>query len=107
MKSEIVPHTRETIGRPKTRFFVGLSMFWCSISLMGMFLWLGLSSVESETTPSVSGSWWNGVSEDNPIIWLLVAPLPIFVLFAIYFRFTEKTRRVVRHGPETEGPIIH
>ena len=113
MNADIVPPgpptPTVTLGRPKARFFVFLSFVWCVISLLAVGWWLSgfgeviLTGPEDADPPA----WWSRRPEENPIFWMLLAPHPLLVLLAIYFRFTERPRRMVVHSREPGGPIIH
>ncbi len=96
MKLHIMPHgwtPRETMARPKARFFTFLAIVWAAVALIGgLLLWPGQSAGES--------------SELRRVAWLVLLPEPIFIALAVWFRFVERPRRV-RVFNDWEGPVIH
>jgi hypothetical protein len=82
---------RQTIGRPKTRFFGFLSIIWLGVSICGSF------------------PFWNGWPQSFGYLeWLCVALfalLPVFAGFALVFWLTEPPRAITELHPNPDYDI--
>ena len=82
--------TRQTVGRPKARFFGFLSLIWVPVSI-----WASLP-------------FWDGWPQPFGYLeWLcsaLLASHPVFVVLAILFLFTEQPRTITqeRRNPDCD-----
>ena len=96
MKIRIMPHgwmAKYTIGRPKARLCVFLSVIWATVATIGvLLLWQPDSSAE--------------VSELYYLGWVLVVPEPVFIALAFFFWLTEQPRKI-RAYSGYDGPVIH
>lgn len=83
--------TRQTVGRPKARFFGFLSVIWLFVSIGASFpFWDGW--------PQSFGYWE----------WLcsaLLVPQPVFVILAAVFLFTEQPRTIIEQHPNPDYDI--
>jgi len=98
MNRQIVPGglaEREAWRRPKARFFGLVSVGWLVIAFICLPLVLALD--EKGELPDI-----------DRFAWFLVLPAAVFFALAIFFRLTERPRRVVERAPtDSSGPIIH
>jgi hypothetical protein len=80
--------TRQSIGRPRARFFGFLSLLWLVVSICASF------------------PFWDGWPQSfGWLDWLcstLLAPLPVLVVLACVFLFTEQPRTIIerRRNPD-------
>jgi hypothetical protein len=73
--------TRQTIGRPRARFFGFLSLVWLAVSICASFpFWDGW--------PQTFG-WMEWLCS------VLLIPQPVFVVLAVVFLLTEKPRTII------------
>ena len=83
--------TRQTIARPRARFFGFLSVIWLGVSLCA------------------SLPFWNGWPESFGYLeWLcgaLLAPQPALAGLAIVFLLTEQPRAIVEHHGNADHDI--
>lgn len=78
---------RETLGRPKARFFAFLSVVGGAVSLGVGMLWAGLPEL------AISNRW--------TCIFLIALELS-FISLAVVFRFVERPRPLVEHLPNPD-----
>jgi len=83
--------TRQTVGRPRARFFGFLSVLWLGVSIAASF------------------PFWNGWPESFAYSeWVCVAllvPQPVFICLAIVFLWTEQPRTIAEHEPNPDYDI--
>jgi ATP/ADP translocase len=83
--------TRQTIGRPKARFFGVLSVIWLGVSLCA------------------SLPFWSGWPQSFGYLeWLcggLIIPLPIFIGLALFFAVTEQPRTIIKQCPNADHDL--
>src|SRR5262249_49278290 len=95
MKSDIVAVggwvTRQTVGRPKARFFGFLAVAWLCVSCGASFpFWGGW--------PESFGSLeWIGAA--------LVMPQPVFMVLAVVFLIKERPRTILQKHPNPDYDI--
>ncbi len=80
--------THETVGRPKARFFLFLSVVWLVVSICAGIL---VCSGSVELFPFY---WWACI--------FLLALQVLFILFAVTFAIIEKPRIIVQHLPNPD-----
>ena len=80
--------TRQTVGRPKARFFGFLSIIWFGVSLCASF------------------PFWDGWPESFGYLeWLcgaLIVPQPVLIALAVVFLLTEQPRTIVEEHRNPE-----
>jgi hypothetical protein len=75
----------QTVGRPKLRIFLWLSLIW-------LFVSLGASACFGDAWPRTSSGWdWLAL--------LCILPEPVFVALAVWFWFAEQSRVVTELEP--------
>jgi len=79
---------RQSVGRPKTRLFLILSLAWLVVSVPASF-------------PFLDG-WPQSFSEIEFIALLLIAPHPIFIIMAFSYCRTERPRVIEQHLPNPD-----
>jgi len=83
--------TRQTVGRPRARFFGFLSVIWLFISIGASF------------------PFWDGWPQSFGYMeWLcsvLLVPHPVFVMLAVVFLLTEKPRTITEEHSNPEYDI--
>ena len=67
---------RRSVGRPKTRLFVVVSLAWLAVSVPAGFVFFG--------------GWPGSFSAIEFVALLLIAPSPIFIALAVWFSRTEQ-----------------
>jgi hypothetical protein len=96
MKVNVVPRgwmARDVLGRPRMRCFTFLAVLWAAVAFIGVWL---LSQGEIAAHDS-------GIRR---LAWLILLPEPVFVGLAVFFRLTERPRRIPV-PPDWEGPVLH
>jgi hypothetical protein len=83
--------TRQTVGRPRARFFGFLSVIWLFVSICASF------------------PFWNGWPESFGYLELLcsalLVPQPVFAVLAIVFLLTEQPSTIVEQHPNPDYDI--
>jgi hypothetical protein len=83
--------TRQTVGRPRARFFGFLSVIWLLVSFCASF------------------PFWNGWPETfGDLEWLcgaLLLPQPVFVILGVIFLLTEQPRTITEQHPNPDYDI--
>jgi hypothetical protein len=83
--------TRQIVGRPRTRFFGFLSAIWLPVSVCASFpFWDG---------------WPQAFGELEWLCSALLAPQPVFVVFAVFFLLTERQRTIIEQRPNPDYDI--
>jgi hypothetical protein len=78
----------QTVGRPKLRFFLWLSLVWLLVSL-------GASVSFGDAWPRTWSGWdW--------LVLLCIVPEPVLVALALWFLFTEQPRVVAELEPNPD-----
>ena len=83
--------TRQTVGRPRARFFGFLSLIWLGVSLGASF-------------PFLDG-WPDSFGYLEWLCSTLLVAQPVFVVLAIVFLLTEHPRTIVEHDPNPDYDI--
>lgn len=77
---------RTIVMRPKARLFTALSLIWCFVSPTPAEL-----LIQRE------------VPSDSPMgvfLWVIILVQPAFIIFALYFRFKERSRTFKQRMPD-------
>ena len=81
-----------TMGRPKARFCAYLALMWSLVAIGGgIMLWQGVDDPEL-----------------RHLAWFTMAPEPVFIILALFFRLTEVPQKIPAPSDWHEPPtIIH
>ena len=83
--------TRQTVGRPRARFFGLLSVIWLLVSLCASFpFWDG---------------WPQSFGELEWLCCALLVPQPVFVVLAVVFSLTEQPHTITEKHPNPDYDI--